>query len=284
MTDVSLRVGDLLREAASRLGRAGVAGPTQEALRLWAGLRHESPGAAYLARDEAVEPERLAAFEAAVSRRERGEPLAYVVGWTGFRHLVLRTDPRALIPRPETEGLVEHVLLRVSSGRVADVGTGSGCIALSLATEGSYQRVVAVDASPAALELARANAAELGVDVAFVRGDLCAPLASGRFDAVVANPPYLSEAEYAVLDASVRGWEPAMALVSGPSGLDATRRLLDEARRVLRPAGWLALEVDCRRARAVATEAERLGWDGVEVHEDLFGRARYVLARRSDAP
>lgn len=220
-----------------------------------------------------------ARFEALVARRLAGEPLAYVTGIAGFRRLLLQVDRRVLIPRPETEGLVERVLREAPAGRVADVATGSGCIALALAEEGAYAEVVATDASAEALEVARANAARLGLPVTFREGDLLAPLAGERFDAVVSNPPYLSGAEYAALDRAVRGWEPARALESGPEGMDHTRRLLGGAQAVLVPGGLLALEVDERRAALVAAEAGRLGWRNVTVQDDLFGRARYVLAR-----
>jgi release factor glutamine methyltransferase len=224
-------------------------------------------------------PKAEARFEALVARRLAGEPLAYVTGIAGFRRLLLHVDRRVLIPRPETEGLVELVLREVPAGRVADVATGSGCVALALADEGAYTELVATDASADALEVARANAARLGLPVTFLAGDLLAPLAGGRFDAVVSNPPYLSGAEYAALDPSVRDWEPARALQSGPEGMDHTRRLLAGARAVLVPGGLLALEVDERRAGLAGAEAERLGWDRVTVKDDLFGRARYVLAR-----
>jgi release factor glutamine methyltransferase len=215
-------------------------------------------------------------------RRALGEPLAYVTGRIGFRHLSLASDSRALVPRPETEGLVELLLLRVRTGRVLDVGTGTGCIALSLAQEGAFSRVVGVDSSPGALDLARINRRLLGLPVDLVRGDLCRPFAADAFDAVISNPPYLTASEYASADGSVRNWEPASALVSGEDGMTATTRLLDEGREVLRPGGWLALEVDCLRAALAAERAGELGWSDVSVHMDLFGRERYLLARRSN--
>jgi release factor glutamine methyltransferase len=192
------------------------------------------------------------------------------------------SDGRALIPRPETEGLVELLLQRVRSGQVADIGTGSGCIALSLALEGDYQQVTAIDRSAQALALARENRELAAARVSLVQADLCAPLGPGTLDALISNPPYLTVAEYWSLESSVRDWEPAMALVSGEDGMAATTRLLDEGRDVLRPGGWLALEVDCSRAGAAAGQASAFGWMQVTVHMDLFGRERYLLARRSD--
>jgi release factor glutamine methyltransferase len=273
----------LLSEATAELAAAGLSEPRREALRLWAELR-ASAAEVILEGDAGADPELAAALRDAVRRRAGGEPLAHVAGRAGFRTLVLRTDRRALIPRPETEGLVDLLLGRMQTGRVADIGTGTGCLALSLAAEGKFELVVAVDSSVAALALARENRDALQLPVTLVRGDLCAPLRPDSMDAVISNPPYLTEREYAELDPSVKAWEPAEALVSGPDGLQATVRLLRETREVLRPGGWLALEVDCTRADAAAARAESLGWMDVAIHADLFGRERYLLARRSAEP
>jgi release factor glutamine methyltransferase len=281
MSEVALSLQRVIETGTERLRQGGVSDPRRQALRLWSDLSGVSPVAR---RDVLVEPEKAVRFERALSRRLQGEPLAHVSGWAGFRHLSLRCDGRALIPRPETEGLVDFLLQRVSSGLIADVGTGSGCIALSLAIEGKFSRIVAIDRSRDALALAGLNREAVvgGEAVEFVLGDLCAPLGQGMFDALIANPPYLSTAEYAKLDSSVRDWEPALALVSGADGLEATSRLLDEGRAVLRPGGWLALEVDCFRAQVAANRACGLGWQDVAIHMDLFGRERYLLARRSE--
>ncbi len=274
----------LLSQAADVLKAAGIGAPRREARRLWTDLMGDPPDHLVLHPEEPVSAERGWAYGTAVEHRAAGEPLAYVTGWTGFRHLILRCDPRALIPRPETEGLVDLVLARVPIGRIADVGTGTGCLALSLAAEGSYAQVLAVDLSASALELAGENARGVGARVSLVRGDCCAPLRQASFDALVSNPPYLSAGEYASLDPSVRNWEPALALVGGAVGLELTARLLDEGRAVLRRGGWLALEIDCTRAAECAARAGALGWSEVALHADLFGRERYLLARRSDAP
>jgi release factor glutamine methyltransferase len=282
-SDLALTRGALIADAAAVLHAAGIASSRREAVRLWADLPGGDAAAAIDPRDP-VSAERAAAYASAVRRRAAGEPLAHVTGWTGFRHLTLRCDRRALIPRPETEGLVELVLARVPGGRVADIGTGSGCIALSLATEGRYDEVVAIELSAEALSLAEENRRATGARVALVRGDLCGPLAPESLDALVSNPPYLTAAEYAALDGSVRDWEPETALASGTEGLDAIAPLLDQGRAVLRPGGWLALEIDCARAALCACRAGASGWTDVAIHADLFGRERYLLARRSDAP
>jgi release factor glutamine methyltransferase len=281
MPEVAQSLRRLIEAGTEQLRQGVVADPRRQALRLWSDLNGNHP----VLRDEiTVEPEQAARFENAVRRRLQGEPLPHVSGWAGFRHLMLRCDGRALIPRPETEGLVDLLLQRTRTGFVADIGTGSGCIALSLATEGGFSRIVAVDQSADALALARFNrkATSGGEAVDLVRGDLCAPLCRGIFNALISNPPYLTAAEYASLDSSVRDWEPAVALVSGEDGLEATTRLLHDGLAVLRPGGWLALEVDCSRAAVAANRACGLGWEDVTIHLDLFGRERYLLARRSE--
>jgi release factor glutamine methyltransferase len=276
-------VGTVLAEARAHLGAAGIPEPAREALRLWADLSREAPGQVLLDVARPVDPDTAARLMAAVERRAEGQPLAYVTGWAGFRRLELRIDRRVLIPRPETEGLVDLVLERVGTGRIADVGTGSGCIALSLATEGRYDLVLALDSSADALALAGINRSLTEARIELIRGDLTTPLGTGSLDAVVSNPPYLMEAEYAALDPAVSCWEPREALASGVDGLDATVRLLDDGRRVLRPGGWLALELDANRAATATALARGLGW-GAELRVDLFGRERYLLARRSERP
>ena len=282
MPEVALLLGAAIDDAADRLRRAGVREARREAMLIWAELTGRGPADAVLQRHEPVDNLAAAGLQDAVLRRSRGEPLAHVTGWSGFRRMSLRSDRRALIPRPETEALVDLLLERVRTGWVADVGTGSGCLALSLALEGSFTHVTGLDCSITALELARVNRELAGADVSLVRGDMCTPLGRGMLDALVSNPPYLTAGEYAALDPSVRDWEPAMALVSGDDGMDATMRLLVEGREALRPGGWLAIEVDCTRAELAARRASSLSWTDVSVHVDLFGRERYLLARRSN--
>jgi release factor glutamine methyltransferase len=282
MPELGIALGALLDEGIHRLRLSGVEEPRRQVLRIWADLTESSPADAFLRRDRPVDTQVAIRFQRAVERRSAGEPLAHVTGWVGFRRMVLRSDSRALIPRPETEGLIDLLLQRVSTGRVADIGTGSGCISLSLALEGGFTEVIGVDRSSEAIALARLNRELTGVRVTLIQADLCAPFRHGVLDALVANPPYLSAGEYDLLEPSVRVWEPVDALVSGEEGMDATLRLLDEGRAALRPGGWLALEVDSSRAAVAAARACALGWDDVTVHMDLFGRERYLLARRSD--
>ena len=284
-------IGDLLDDAAGRLLAAGIAEPRRETRALWAAVGGGSmtPGDVWLGREHAPAPDQARRFEAAVARRADGVPFAYVTGRVDFRTLSLNIDQRALIPRPETEGLVELVLGETGRreagggrrGAVADVGTGCGCIALSLAVEGSFERVIAVERSAEAAALACENAALVRspAPVEVRIGDLLAPLAGQRYRAIVSNPPYLTDAEYAALDPTVRLHEPREALVSGADGLEATAALLAGAERLLEPGGCLALEIDERRAAAVCALARRHGWSAVTVHDDMFGRPRYALAR-----
>jgi release factor glutamine methyltransferase len=283
-------IAGLLDEAAGRLARAGISRAAGEARALWAAAAGGGmkPGDVWLQRGRAAAPDASRRFEDAVARRARGVPFAYAVGRTVFRTLELSLDPRALIPRPETEELVELVLRETGSGEqgrrrrgvVADIGAGCGCIALSLAVEGTFQRVIAVERSAGAAALARENVAAVHppVPVEVREGDLLEPLAGERCRAIVANPPYLTEAEYAELDPSVRLFEPREAFESGPDGLAATRALLAGARSLLEPGGLLALEIDERRGDAVQVIARDCGWRRVAVYDDLFGRARFLLA------
>jgi release factor glutamine methyltransferase len=233
-----------------------------------------------------IDRETWARAVAAADKIAAGAPLAYAVGKANFRQLTLAVDERVLIPRPETELLVDLVLERVKPGGIAvDVGTGSGAIALALATEGKFSRVIGVDLSTDALEVARANAESLGAaNVDLLAGDLLQPTAGSirrKARVIVCNPPYIAFEEIAQLPPSVRDWEPMIALLSGDNGLETTARLVPQAAEQLEPGGLLALEVDARRAGLVA---EKVSSDArfrdVSVHLDLAGRERFVLAVR----
>jgi release factor glutamine methyltransferase len=252
---------------------------------VWAALSGLTVGEAWLRRDEPKPPAMIERFRAALTELERGVPFAYAVGRVGFRSLDLNIDRRALIPRPETEGLVDLALTAGPGGGggiAADVGTGCGCIALALATEGRFDRVIAVERSPEAVVLARKNAAlvQPPTPVEVREGDLLGPLGEdgARYRVIVSNPPYLSAAEYGGLDPAVKQFEPREALESGPDGLAATRRLLAGAAALLEPGGILALEIDERRDAAVRALARECGWARITIHNDLFGRPRYALA------
>lgn len=283
MAEPEVTLDRLITHAGGRLHAAGMVEGRREAWRIWCDLQGLPTYAGSVFSDAVVPAEDAERFRAAVDRRANGEPLPYVTGVAGFRQLTLRCDRRALIPRPETEGLVDLVLRKVSTGAVADIGTGSGCIALSLAEEGNYDLVVGVDCYSAPLELARENRRATRLGIELLAGDLVSALGSETVDAIVSNPPYLTEAEYETLEPAVRAWEPREALVAGQDGFDDIRLLVTDALRVVRPGGWLALEVDANRAHDTARLAQQAGWSDLMIHDDLFGRARYLLARRSEA-
>ena len=280
-------LGTLLSELAAGLEVAGVALARDEARDIVAAVLDvprfwPSTNKTALVDATAVEEARTAA-----AARARGAPFAYAVGRAAFRYLTLAVDERVLIPRQETEVLIDLVLEAEQGGRgtVVDVGTGSGAIALALATEGNFERVIATDVSRGALDVAERNAAfvrdDLRAPVDFLHGSLLAPLAGTRVRAVVSNPPYIAFAEAEELPASVRDWEPPLALLSGEEGMAATRAIVRDATWVLESGGLLALEVDTRRASLAAEALAANGlYHDVAVHLDLTGRERFVLARR----
>lgn len=275
---------ELLQWTAEYLGKKGFHNARLNGELLLAGVLGLKRLDLYLQFDRPLRPEEMAEFKARLLRRAKREPLQYIDGAAHFRDLRLRVDGRVLIPRPETEVLVGEVLLRVA-GRAGlhalDVGTGSGAIALALATEGPFARVVATDVEPGALEVARANHAESApaAPVEFRQGFLYEPVAGERFDVVVSNPPYVREDEREGLDPEVRDWEPARALFAGPDGLDALRPLVAGAPAVLRRGGLLALEIGAAQGPAVAALVRATpGFAEPVVRPDLAGRDRIVIA------
>jgi release factor glutamine methyltransferase len=279
-------VVELIRWTAAYLGEKGFHNARLNGELLLAGTLGLRRLDLYLQHDRPLTPDELARFRERLRRRARREPLQYIDGTAAFRDLVLTVDRRVLIPRPETEGLVQEVLdwARGRAGlHVVDVGTGSGAIALALATEGPFARVVATDREEAALEVARENAARVAppVPVELRRGDLLEPVAGERFDVVVSNPPYVGEEEAGGLDPEVREWEPHAALFAGPGGLDLLRRLVPAAAAALRGGGLLALEIGAAQGPAVARLIEETESFGpARVRADLAGRDRVVVAER----
>jgi release factor glutamine methyltransferase len=215
-------------------------------------------------------------------RRATGMPFAYAVRRAAFRHLTLNVDERVLIPRQETELLVDLVLgaRPAPGGVVADVGTGSGAIALALASEGNFDRIIATDVDAGAIAVARSNRGQSSVE--FRVGNLLAPLAGERLDVLVSNPPYIAYHEANDLPTSVRDWEPSHALFSGGDGLEATRRIVEGAPALVCRGGLMALEVDSRRALDVTgLVASNGAFTNVRLYQDLTGRDRFVLATRA---
>ncbi|KQZ66730.1 protein-(glutamine-N5) methyltransferase, release factor-specific [Rhodanobacter sp. Root561] len=217
------------------------------------------------------------AFRQLVARREAGEPVAYLTGRRGFWTLDLEVTPATLIPRPETELLVELALQRLPDRApvdVVDLGTGSGAIALAIASERPQARVIATDASAAALAVARRNAQRHHLDnVTFLHGDWLAPLPGQQFELIVSNPPYIEAADPHLAQGDLRH-EPASALASGDDGLDDIRRILVDARHHLRPGGWLLFEHGWNQGEAVRRLLELAGYADVFTAQDLELRDR----------
>lgn len=281
----------LARLAAGHLGERGVEDARLEAELLMAGLLGVERLQVYLQHDRPLTSEEVDAYRDLIRRRLRREPVQYILGSVAFRELELKIDRRALIPRPETEVLVRVVLERTEVGADADagapvaaeLGTGSGAIALSLLAEGPFERVVATDVSAGALDLAGENAARLGLTgrLELRRGPLWQPFGAGeRFHVVVSNPPYVAEGERGGLAPEVAEWEPAEALFAGADGLDVIRPIVGGAAEHLRERGLLALELGHGQADAVERLLTEAGYVDVETIEDYAGRRRIAVARR----
>lgn len=274
-------------EWASRyLEERGVLHPRLNAELLLAHVTGKSRVELYARPEAEIPPDRLVLFGELVRRRGFREPLQYIVGRKGFRYLELVVDRRVLIPRPETEVLVERALelLRSMRGRhpvVVDVGTGSGCIALSICRECPQSQVYATDISEDALQVARLNASLAGLEglISFHLGDLLSPLPpgmKGRCDLVVSNPPYVSERDYPCLPEEVREHEPRVSLVAGPSGMEVHLRLMEQAPEWLAPGGFLLMEMGEDQGEELKRAARELGYSHVRVHQDLCGRPRVL--------
>jgi release factor glutamine methyltransferase len=244
----------------------------------------------YLQFDRPLVAAELDRYRPLLKRRARREPLQYILGRAAFRELDLEVDGRVLIPRPETEILLDEVLewAKAHAGaqaRALDLGTGSGAIALSLVLEGPFESVVATDSSEAALEVARRNAEAAGLSerLDFRLGSFFDPVREAEvFDLVVSNPPYVAEGEAPSLEPEVRDWEPGDALFAGPDGLVALRAIVAGAGPRLRPGGLLALEVGLGQAGPVTAMLEATGqYVDLRVRRDLTGRERVVLSRRA---
>ena len=276
-----MTLGDALARATSRLAAAGVDSARLESELLLARACDDCARALlYAELDRELTDEQLDAFEANVARRVKREPLAYILGEWGFRRLTLKTDRRALIPRPETEVVVERALqhLRgIDRPRVLDVGTGTGAIALAIADEVSDAHVTAIDVSPDALALARENLELAGINgrVRLVEHDLTFGLGNADFDLVVSNPPYVEPDELETLQPEVRDWEPHVALVAA----GATAKLAEASREALRPGGWLVLETAAGAGERVERVLTDLGFQDVAITPDLAGRDRVAEGR-----
>lgn len=273
-----MTVREGLARAAEELARHGVPSPRVDAEHLLCKALDCSRTALYLEPDRRLAIDEEVVFTSLVDRRSRREPLAYVLGEWGFRRLTLATDRRALVPRPETEVVVERCLALIADmpePAVLDVGVGSGAIALAVADEHPGARVTGIDASPDALALAAENARRTGLAVDLLRHDLSDGLPPGPYDLVVSNPPYVPESELGEVEPEVRDWEPRDAVVDGGQ----TAALIREARDVLKPGGWLALETHWHSAAGVRSQLVEHGYVECRVSKDLAGRERIVEGR-----
>jgi release factor glutamine methyltransferase len=297
-----------LADARARLIEAGFepADAKREAEELYSAIVLGPTHRAWLDQEQAISPVVAGRLRDAAEKRAAGWPQQYAAGRANFRGHWLAVDHRVLIPRPETEGLVDIVIKEVGeweSGRVgekrrstlphsrtptlplvADIGTGSGAIAIALALEAPIAGVIATDISADALNLAVENAVATGAKerISFRKGPLCLPLLGDVVDAIVSNPPYVSSSEWAGLEPHVKDYEPRLALDGGDDGLDVIRGLVADAIGSLSPGGLLALETDSSRAEQTAVLARQAGFERVEVRNDLFGRPRHVVGRRPE--
>jgi release factor glutamine methyltransferase len=289
MGETELTIADALREASEALRASGVAEPRREAVSL---LSHAlSRDRAFLVThsDELLTAEQLRSYLSAAGRRAAGEPLQYITGAQEFYGLDFEVNENVLIPRPETELLVEAALALLKETRaplVCDVGTGSGCIAVSLLHERRDARALALDVSTAALEVAARNAARNGVAerIDFLVSDCFDALApdgheAARFDLIASNPPYVAEDDLEGLQREVRDHEPRVALTPGGDGLSVIRRLVSESPRHLKPGGSLLLEIGFNQHERVAALIDPRVWMLLDIHHDLQGIPRTVALR-----
>lgn len=290
-----MTVADAVTEAVRRLREAGGSrSPRLDAELLLARALSATRAELFREPGRELSADEAAEFGVLVDRRLAREPVAYILGHRAFRTIDLEVTPDVLIPRPETETLVDVALEELKALPLAgpdpedeplaiDVGTGSGCIALALAAEDPFVRVVATDVDPLALAVARGNAARLGLAprVEFVLSDLFHDVGERPFDLVVSNPPYIPADEYVALEPNVRDHEPRLALYGGVDGLDVYRRLVPGAALLLRPGGMLAVEVGAGQATAVAGIMTAAGAFGTPAtRDDLAGVPRVVFAYR----
>jgi release factor glutamine methyltransferase len=279
-------VTELLAEIEERLRTAGVPTPQVDAELLVAHATGWSRTRLRLERAAVPSTAVAAAVEELVTRRAAREPLQLILGSVGFRYLDILVHPGVFIPRPETETLAGEAIARARRGAVVvEPCTGTGAVACAVASEVPAARVIATDVSEAAVALARENAVRCGVDIDVREGDLLEPVPSelrGRVDVLVSNPPYVAAHELVGLEPEVVDWDPHAALVSGPTGHELSDRLIGEARRWLRPGGWLLMEVDVARAQDTAARCRTAGLVESVVIIDLAGRDRIVAARRPE--
>jgi len=280
---LAMTVQTALLQGVKLLDDAAIAVPRLTAEVLLAHALQRDRAYLYAHSDEELSERAWIHYGRYLHERLKGKPTQYITGRQEFYGREFRVTPDVLIPRPETEHLVEASLQRIRPGdTVLDAGTGSGAIAVSLALEAGA-RILATDVSLPALCVAAANARKLNANVTFLACDLAACIASRSLNALVSNPPYVPRSDQAGLQREVRDWEPHVALFSGPTGLEMYQRLVTEAERVLRPRGWLLVELGYNSLEPVRSMLGS-GWSEIEVRADLAGLPRVLAARWSHAP
>ena len=278
-----MRLDAALRRAVSTLEQNDVGSPRMNAETLLMFALGCDRAYLYAHPERTLSADEASRYDAAIAERSTGKPAQYITGHQEFWGLDFIVSPAVLIPRPETEHLIETVLELARTHtfeKIADVGTGSGCIAIALAKEFPAAQISAVDISPAALEIARANAARHQVEkqITFRESDLLAALPKEHFDLVASNPPYVGENEADKVQKQVREFEPKVAVFSGVEGMDIYRRLIPQARAALKPGGWLVMEMGYSVEQAVRALLD--GWDNIRVTYDLQGIPRVAAAQK----
>ena len=285
-------VASLIRNIRAVLAAAGIESNEQEAVWLIEFVLGFSAVTQVIELDRPLSSSEVARVQTLVARRTAREPLQYILGTQEFCGIEFAVTPAVLIPRPETELLVEEVLRRISLAQHAtlvDVGTGSGCLAVAIARLRSHTRVIATDISQASLEVAQENARRHAVvdRITWLEGDMLNPLAEkkldGRVDIIVANPPYIAEAEWIDLQPEIREFEPRRALVAGPRGTECHERLVKDAHRYLSPQGALVMEIGVGQGQAVCQLVETIdGYGPVRLIRDAAGIERVVIVERGE--
>ena len=283
-------MSEAIAEASARLERSAIAEPRRTAGVLLCHVLGIERTHLLTRSNEAISEASYEVFLRLVERRAAGEPLQYIIGHQEFYGLDFIVTPDVLIPRPETEFLVERVLKLIEESKqaspvIADIGTGSGCIAVSVAVNAQYARAIATDVSRSSLDIAMKNAAKHGVRdrIEFLAGDLFTPLVArdlhGRIDIVASNPPYVNAGSVDKLQKEVRDWEPHAALFAGPEGLDFYRRLFEDATEYLKPEGFMVIEIGYDQFDAIEKLSAVYSWEIVDVTRDLQGIPRTLTLR-----
>ncbi|MBQ3855005.1 MAG: peptide chain release factor N(5)-glutamine methyltransferase [Anaerovibrio sp.] len=277
-------IGKILKWTEEYFAKAGIDTPRLDGEVLLCHVLQKERIHLYVHFDQPLTPAELAQYKDYIRQRVRHKPVAHIVGHKDFMGLDFKVTEDTLIPRPDTEILVEAVISRLKTGGenmgvIADIGTGTGAICLSLLNYLTSLKAVTVDISDKALAVARENAEKLGLSdrIEFYQGDLLEPIKNRQFTAIVSNPPYIPEGDIGTLAADVKDYEPISALAAGPDGLDCYRRLVAEAGALLAEEGFLAMEIGINQREALEKLAQEHGWGRVEMVKDLAGIDRVVI-------